>query len=249
MERSIRISVVVPVFNAASFITEAIESVLSQSHDVLEIVVVDDGSTDDSHDVLANATGPIRIFRQSNQGPSAARNRGIRESKGNVIAFLDADDLWAPGKLEAQILRLQEDEELDVVLGRVRYVGDLNAVEQNLRFEAEDQSVINVNLGSGLFRRRVFDRVGYFAEELRHFEDHDWFLRARESGVRMTILPAVTLFYRRHEASTTRMKGSDVSIASVLRRAVARRREQGLADGVRMLSDYDENKSGGDGSQ
>ncbi|MFO0842697.1 MAG: glycosyltransferase family 2 protein [Gemmataceae bacterium] len=96
------ISVVIPCYNGANYLREAIDSVLSQTRPVLEVIVVDDGSTDDSFAIAESYGAPVRVIRQPNQGESVARNRGIDEAKGDWIAFLDADDLWMGDKIERQ---------------------------------------------------------------------------------------------------------------------------------------------------
>jgi len=100
------VSVIIPAYNGAAFLPEAIDSVLAQDYEPLEILVVDDGSTDDTHDVLRPYAPRIRYFYQENRGPSAARNLGIERARGDLIAFLDADDRWLPGKLAAQVAAL-----------------------------------------------------------------------------------------------------------------------------------------------
>ncbi len=237
------VSVIIPAFNSESFITEAVESVMRQDYEHLEIIIVDDGSTDRTAEIVGRINAPIRLFRQSNKGPSAARNVGVQNALGDIIGFLDADDWWPDGKLRMQLSRMAEDPDLEIVLGRVKYTGELNDIEQNLRFESDDQTVMNVNLGSGLFRREVFARVGLFAEDLRHFEDHDWFMRAREVGVRITILPETTLFYRRHDASTTRTDGIGKNMLPILKRSLDRRRREKEMKELPRFFDFDDPKS------
>jgi glycosyltransferase involved in cell wall biosynthesis len=101
------ISVIVPVFNCERFVAEALQSVLAQDYPNLELVVVDDGSTDATPDVVRSVHPKVRLVCQRNLGPAAARNRGIRESHGEYLAFLDGDDVWLPGKLAAQMAHLQ----------------------------------------------------------------------------------------------------------------------------------------------
>ena len=101
------VSVVVPAYNAARFLPEAIDSVLAQSIADVEVIVVDDGSTDGTESVVGRYGAPVRYVRQSNRGVSVARNRGIEESRGRYVAFLDADDTWYPSKLEKQLAALE----------------------------------------------------------------------------------------------------------------------------------------------
>ncbi|MCB1873922.1 MAG: glycosyltransferase [Gammaproteobacteria bacterium] len=112
------VSVVIPTFNAASFIVETIDSVLKQTYQPIEIIIVDDGSTDNTLELVENKykDGVIRIG-QTNSGPSAARNRGINESSGKYIAFLDADDLWLPGKIASQVAVMEKHSDVGLLCG------------------------------------------------------------------------------------------------------------------------------------
>jgi glycosyltransferase involved in cell wall biosynthesis len=149
---------------------------------------------------------------------------------GEILAFLDADDLWPEGKLAAQLDRFERDPELDVVLGRIRHVA-LDGVDlPDIEFEDLDaKTTSNVNLGSGLFRRRAFERIGIFDEHLHFSEDVDWFLRAREARLRIVIIPEVTLVYRLHGANMTyELTVRDSRMLSVLKRSLERRRAAGI---------------------
>src|SRR3990167_8128796 len=110
-----RVSVVIPTYNYARYLPQAIDSVLGQTYPHIEVVVVDDGSTDESRDVLRAYGSRIRWVQQERQGVSAARNRGVRESRGDLVAFLDADDRWLPTKLERQVARWCNEPELGLV--------------------------------------------------------------------------------------------------------------------------------------
>lgn len=220
------ISVVLPVYNAAGIVEEAIASVRAQGHKSLEIVIVDDGSTDNSAAVIDRLRAPdIRAFKQDNQGPSAARNRAIRESRGKIIAMIDADDLWPQGKLELQLGRLRRDPELLLVGGRIERVSMDGNSSDSERFPNGDQYSAP-HLGAVLFRREAFDVVGLFDESLRFSEDQDWFLRAREQGLKMLFLKEVTLIYRRHQGNMTATKTArDLMFTAVLKKSLDRRRK------------------------
>jgi len=97
------LSVIVPCYNMGRFLPEAVESVLAQGHPELQIIVVDDGSTDDTAACVRALPHPVEYIRQDNRGPAAARNRGIRAARHDVLGFIDADDLWPPGKLRLQL--------------------------------------------------------------------------------------------------------------------------------------------------
>ena len=214
------VSVVIPVFNGERFLREAVESVLAQQYSHLEIIVVDDGSTDATASVAQSLSETVRYFYQTNQGPAAARNRGIEQAQGSLIAFADADDLWPAGKLESQLPLLIKDPRIDIVLGRIQQV---------LLSEAEElgETAFSVNLGSAVIRKSVFERIGLFDETMRYSEDVDWFMRARESGAAIVTIDAVTLLYRQHEQNMTRGKSTaELNVLKALKKSLDRRRER-----------------------
>ena len=214
------VSVVIPVFNGERFLREAVQSVLDQQYSPLEIIVVDDGSTDNTAIVARDLPEPVRYLHQTNQGPAAARNRGIEQAQGSLIAFADADDLWPAGKLESQLPLLIKDPRIDIVLGRIQQV---------LLSEAEElgETGFSVNLGSAVIRKSVFERIGLFDETMRYSEDVDWFMRARESGAAIVTIDAVTLLYRQHEQNMTRGKSTaELNVLKALKKSLDRRRER-----------------------
>jgi glycosyltransferase involved in cell wall biosynthesis len=211
------VSVVIPVFNGEAFLREAVQSVLDQKYAPIEIIIVDDGSTDDTEAVARSLPDAVRYLRQMNQGPAAARNRGIEHAQGSLIAFADADDLWPAGKLQLQLPYLVRDPAIEIVMGRIQQVGLSQTVEP----------VFSVNLGSAVIRKSVFERVGLFDETMRYSEDVDWFMRAREAGAAIVTIDAVTLLYRQHEQNMTRGKSaSELNVLKALKRSLDRRREQ-----------------------
>jgi glycosyltransferase involved in cell wall biosynthesis len=214
------VSVVIPVFNGERFLREAVESVLAQQYSSLEIIVVDDGSTDGTANVARSLAETVRYFYQTNQGPAAARNRGIEQAQGSLIAFADADDLWPADKLELQLPYLIKEPAVDIVLGRIQQVFLSEAHELA-------EPAFSVNLGSAIIRKSVFERVGLFDETMRYSEDVDWFMRARESGAAIVTIDAVTLLYRQHEENMTRGKStSELNVLKALKKSLDRRRER-----------------------
>lgn len=216
------VSVVIPVFNGERFLREAVQSVLDQKYSPVEIIIVDDGSTDDTATVARSFTETVRYLHQANQGPAAARNRGIEHAQGSLIAFADADDLWPAGKLELQLSYLLRDPNIDIVLGRIQQV--LLSATQSQEFA---EPAFSVNLGSAVIRASVFERVGLFDETMRYSEDVDWFMRAREGGAAIVTIDAVTLLYRQHEHNMTRGKStSELNVLKALKKSLDRRRER-----------------------
>ena len=221
------ISVIVPAYNAASLLPEAIASIRAQRWEPLEILLIDDGSTDETP-AVAKALDGVRVFRKPNGGAASARNFGLREARGEWITFLDADDLWPPDKLALLAPRLQADPSLDVVTGRIQYVQMEGALWLDYRFECPDNTVSHIHLGAALYRRRAFRRIGGFDESLRVGDDQDWFLRAREAGLRILIVGGITLHYRLHGSNMTRgATAQGLELIEVVRRSLQRRRIRG----------------------
>jgi glycosyltransferase involved in cell wall biosynthesis len=231
------VSVILPCYNGARFLPEAVTSVRRQQYEPLEILIVDDGSTDATPQVAPQLGADVRYFRKDNGGPASARNVGLREARGEVIAFLDADDQWPDGKLALQLARLEADPALDVVTGRVQYIELPGAEHLDLRFEGPDQTLTHVHLGAGLYRRRAFDTVGPFDEAFRISDDTDWFLRARELGLKIIVLADVTLLYRLHDSNLTRRaRTRDFMMTELVHKSLERRRR--IHGAVRELAPW-----------
>ena len=116
------VSVVIPVFNGEKFLRDAVESVLAQKYSPIEVIIVDDGSTDGTASVANSFPETVRYLHQINNGPAAARNRGIEQAQGSLIAFADADDLWPAAKLALQLPDLIGDPTIEIVIGRIQQV-------------------------------------------------------------------------------------------------------------------------------
>jgi glycosyltransferase involved in cell wall biosynthesis len=216
------ISVIMPVYNGARFLAEAITSIRVQQQAGLELIVIDDGSDDGSADLARRLGADIQVIQQANQGPAAARNSGLAAATGNLITFLDADDRWPAGRIERQLAYLAAYPELDVLLGHVQlYVRP----EPDSDWRLLEQRVLAPMLGSMLCRRSVFERVGRFKPELRQGEDSDWLLRVREADVQIGAMPDPALYYRIHESNMMR-NGGDMRrfLLTVLRQSLQRRR-------------------------
>ena len=221
------ISVIVPAYNAEKYISEAIDSIIQQEYRPLEIIVVDDGSTDRTLESIYHYDDQLRYFYQENQGPAVARNRGITESRGQFLAFLDSDDLWPSGKLENQAFYLFKESDLDVITGYTSVFQSKDGISKGL--DILKDGILSVQLGSALFRKSVFDKVGLFDEELRYSEDQDWFLRAFEMGIRKEALEVTTLYHRRHENNMTdKAAAHGYQLTKVLKKSLDRRRQHNI---------------------
>jgi glycosyltransferase involved in cell wall biosynthesis len=214
------VSVIVPVYNAERYLEEALTSIESQAVSSLEIIVVDDGSTDGSADI-ARRFHTVRYIHQGNRGPAAARNRGVALARGRSLAFLDADDLWAPGKLRLQLPLLTGEQGTDLVTGHVQCL-TLGGAGEWSEFEVPRFLPL---FGASVMTRSAFDRVGSLDESLRCAEDVDWFVRAREHGIRTSVLADVVLYYRLHGANLTQSAvPQDAGYTRVVRKLLERRR-------------------------
>jgi glycosyltransferase involved in cell wall biosynthesis len=230
---AVDVSVILPVLNGAGFVAEAVASVRAQNRSNVEIIAVDDGSTDGSA-ALLKALG-VPVFQRENEGPSSARNEGLSRAQGDVFAFIDHDDLWPAGKLDRQ-LRDLETGQRDIVFGqtqRLRRDGASNA------FTPLGEPLVSFQLGSALVRRSVFDRVGGFDEGLRAGEDYDFFLRAWEAGARLFVSAEVALLYRLHSANLTFASSSEENFVRLVGRSVARRRAAGAAPAPLSKIEFD----------
>ncbi len=222
------VSCIVPVYNGERYVTEAVDSILRQSWDALDVIVVDDGSTDDTVQALAPFEARVRVIRQDNAGPGAARNHGLEESRGEFVAFLDADDIWVDDKLEAQLALLRDRPEVDLCSGHLQsfWIPELDherARFQDHPYHREQPMLSPCTL---LTRRSVFEALGGFDPALRTGEDTDWFIRFMRAGYRIETLPRLLLHRRQHTANLTReaRPGYD-GVLELIKRALDRERK------------------------
>ena len=182
------VSVIIPTYNRAASIGEAIESALAQAYPAMEIIVVDDGSTDDTQQIVTHRYPQVRYFHQENRGVASARNRGVREARGELIAFLDSDDLWLPGKIEKQVACLNQYPDVGLVHTDVDCFDDTGP-ERVLRRRISKADFSTGDIVTNLFtkfslypqsvmmRKVVFQAVGYFDEELKAVSDDNLWIR------------------------------------------------------------------------
>jgi glycosyltransferase involved in cell wall biosynthesis len=217
------VSVVIPLYNAERYVGEAIESVLAQTVAVAEVIVVDDGSTDRGPDIARRYGPPVRCETLSHAGCGEARNRGVELSRSEWLAFLDADDLWTPAKLERQLEAFREDPSLDMVFGHVQQFRSPELEQTPIKFEI----AAGVHPGAMLIRRDAFMRVGRFSNAVVA-EFFEWFGRAQDAGLRFRMLPDVFMKRRIHATNTVRQLRQEVTsdYAHVLKKMLDRRRQQ-----------------------
>ena len=177
------LTVIIPVRDTREYLGDALRSVGEQSIPEVELVVVDDGSVDGSADVVADVAPSARVLRHAApRGPAAARNTGLREARGDLVAFLDADDVWVPGALRRLSECLRERPDVQFVVGATELVRMPEPGVPGTAAVVLSPARVSFFLPATLFRRSVFERVGLLDEALTFGEDSDWFLRAREAG-------------------------------------------------------------------
>lgn len=201
------VSVVIPVYNAADHLKETLSSILNQTYRNFEIIAVDDGSSDSSIDIIQSFDGVV-LIQQTNSGPAAARNKGVQAAKGEWIAFLDADDLWEPDKLEKQ---LQTMNGCEWIYSDIFFMGGVNDSRRDSSFSDKpsgnvfDKLICSNFIGTStvLIRHRVINEVGGFDETLRTIQDWDLWIRiARKYSIAYISEPLVN--YRIHSVSASR---------------------------------------------
>jgi glycosyltransferase involved in cell wall biosynthesis len=213
------VSCIVPVYNGARFLAEALNSILAQTLPPAQIIVVDDGSTDGTAEVAAAFASRIEYVKQPNAGPGSARNRGIGMAGGSFLSFLDADDLWHPEKLERQLRALDSNPAAGISLTYVQnfWTEELAHERERLKDHAFSKPTLGYVCQCLLARRSVFDLVGRFDETKRIGEDTDWFLRARFAGVANENLTDVLVQRRIHGGNISfEMHNSQAARADLL---------------------------------
>ena len=198
------VSVVIPLYDQGRFLPDALASVRAAGYADVEIVVVDDGSTDPGTVAAFDALSDVVKVRQANAGLSAARNAGIAASRGEYVVPLDADDELPPGFLGPAVTALARHPELSYVVGHLRYTGLLDHVQAPLGHAGDVSTVVNTHgRATGVFRREALQAVGGYDESLPAYEDWDLYLRLARAGREGDVAPVEAQRYRRHAGSMT----------------------------------------------
>lgn len=234
MSEKLTVSVIIPVYNGERFLAEAIQSALNQTLPPDEVIVVDDGSVDGSAAIMAALPLPPTIdfilVRQPNQGAAAARNRGIALASGDLVAFLDADDLWHPEKLARQVAQLAQEPDVDAVICHVESFVEPGGKWPPGRDRALfDQLPPMYSFCTLLIHRFALDRVGMLDSQQRAGEDTEWFARARDMGLNFAVTPAVLLRRRFHSANLSHSAdaATPLQLLHIVRESLNRRRHEG----------------------
>jgi glycosyltransferase involved in cell wall biosynthesis len=228
MKESSLVSVIIPVYNYDRYLAEAVESVLSQTYQHLEVIVVDDGSTDRSREVAMNfADRGVQYCHQVHAGIGPARNKGVELAQGELLAFLDADDRWPQEKIERQLRAFESDPALEMVFGQALQLQNGPEWESGIK----DNKVVVVGMvpgmvpGTMLIKRAAFHRVGKFQGDWKVGEFIDWYARAVELQIRSLVLPELLLWRRIHDSNQGIRERQSVSdYARVLKAKLDRKR-------------------------
>lgn len=238
------VSVVIPAYNRGALIGAALHSVLDQTVSVDEVIVVDDGSTDQTADIVRSFGGIVRYVHQDNAGAAAARNRGIKLATGDYLAFHDSDDIWVRHKNEVQLECFAKDPEIEFVFGDMaNFRSESDVLEPEIKHEdlhaylvAEKDNLVDlfkwliqenvVPTPTVLMKRSVFEKVGSFDETLRLAEDYDLWLRVA-SECRSAFVPDVLLRRRLHgDNLISNWTDRNLAMVSVLKNTGLRLSEQ-----------------------
>lgn len=221
------ISVVIPVFNCERYIGAAIESVLKQTVVPDEIIVVDDGSTDSTVNIVSAYSSPVRMIRQQNRGGAAATNSGVAAASGSFLCFLDADDLWLPHKVSYQLEQLSTQPILDAVFGYIRqFISDDVPADIARRLSCPPNPQPGISKVTMMIRRAAFENVGIFDPTLRNIDFLEWYTRAIDKGIRLDVPMEVVALRRLHATNfgSTRREDQRSDNLEALKRALDRRR-------------------------
>jgi len=201
------ISVIVATFQRAHYLGESLESIFGQSYSDIEVIVVDDGSTDNTRAVAASFAG-CRYFFQENHGVSHARNKGVALARGEYLAFLDSDDFWPSCKLQRQMTCMKENPDIELLFGNaVQFVSKEVGKNEKKRLQCPTEPVPAQVSSTLLASKAVFTRVGGFDESLMVSVDVDWYLRALALNLKIVTLPDVLLHRRIHPGNSGFLHG------------------------------------------
>jgi glycosyltransferase involved in cell wall biosynthesis len=219
------VSVVIPFHDAGAYLAEAVESALAQTHDRLELILVDDGSSDDGPTVARRYAGRATLVRQARGGAGPARNAGLRVARGELVAFLDADDLWAPEKVARQVAALAADPGLDAVMTMVEEFLSPELDPASAPLRPAPGPMAGAIPSALMIRRSAADRLGPFSDAPMG-EWADWYRRLADAGMRATTLDEVLVRRRLHLTNSGRLHRADrTAYLRALKASLDRRRE------------------------
>ena len=219
------VSVIIPVKNSERYVGSAIESVLQTNYSPFEIIVVDGQSVDGTADIVKSFPAVRHVF-QKGRGLADAWNQGIAAAEGELVAFLDSDDLWAPEKLRLQVACLTGDPDLQYVISRFKFFLEPGyPVPVGFKKELLEGDHLGRIPGTLLARRSLFAEIGNFNADISIAADVDWFVRAKDRGIKMGIVPEILLYKRVHDANlSSNADKNNQELLSLLRQSITRGR-------------------------
>lgn len=220
------ISIIIPVFNREKFIVESLESLLCDHFEPKEIIVVDDGSTDQTATILSEYS-QIKYLYQEHKGVAVARNTGIKASTGDFIAFHDSDNIWVPGRLKSSVEFFINHPEIDYIIGQMESFLDKGvSLPSQIKKEWMDKPQITLSTAVLVARRGCFDIAGLFNPQYCSSEDLEWFQRAADAGLTLGKIPAVFVKSRIHQSniSTIEAKNRAKRILMIMHQSVKRKK-------------------------
>jgi len=221
-----QVSVIIPVRDGERYLSQAIESVLSQTHPPVEVIVVDNGSSDQSRQIAQRFGGAVQVLDEPAPGAARARNAGIRVARGELMAFLDADDLWEASKLARQVDILNAQPEIDVVFTRMRdFISPELADQRAAGLACGSGEYAGLQLSSMMARAAPFHSVGPFPDLLMG-EFIAWYGLAQMAGLRSHLIPELLVHRRIHLSNTTRRRSDRVGYAAAAKLVLDARRSQ-----------------------
>jgi glycosyltransferase involved in cell wall biosynthesis len=221
------VSVIIPVYNGERFLADAIQSVLVQTFRPMEIIVVDDGSTDKSA-IIAKSFPDLHYTYQLHQGLASALNHGVKIASGAFLSFLDADDMWVSEKLSSQMSIMDQNPDIDIVFGHhCRFNNSEIGSLAKEKINPLEKPLPGYFKGTALIRRESFWRIGLFDTSLKLGDFIDWFSRANEQHLKIIMLPEIVLLRRVHGDNTSfRRKDNRSDYIRIVKAALDRRRQK-----------------------
>jgi glycosyltransferase involved in cell wall biosynthesis len=221
------VSVIVPVFNGEKYIEETLEAILNQDYTSKEVIVVDDGSEDGSSEIIQTFS-EVKYIYQENSGVPVARNRGLREAKGEFIAFSDQDDLWKKHKLSDQVNYLLDNPEAEYVICKRKVFLEPGLTPPSwLRKELLDSENVDYSPSSLVARASAFQEIGMFNTEVENASDVDWLFKAKDAGIGKGVIEKVLYLKRIHENNhSRRVKELHREYLTLIRQSIKKQKQK-----------------------
>lgn len=222
-----KISVIIPAYNAANYLPDTIQSIRAQIPSVDEIILMDDGSIDNTKEVISHFRD-VSYFWQPNSGTATALNEAMKKASGQYLAFLDADDLWLPGKLNTQLEIFDRNPQLDMVFGGIeQFISPELTEEERSKIEFQSGPMIGRHKSTWMIKRDSFYKVGPFTESFVLEEFMDWYMRAKDMGLTEVVVVQVMAKRRIHTTNISRVKKDlRTEFPKLLKSALDRRRQR-----------------------